>query len=76
MNYFPGEEKHDFKTVGQIKNTLQEVGVSVLKSKIKRKLYQSKILMVHTIGELQKHKDQIRVAKKHLRKLEKHPMDR
>ena len=41
MNYFPGEE-NCFTTVGQIKNTLREVDVSVLKSTIKRKLHQSK----------------------------------
>uniref|UniRef100_A0A0E9XWE2 Transposase Tc1-like domain-containing protein n=1 Tax=Anguilla anguilla TaxID=7936 RepID=A0A0E9XWE2_ANGAN len=35
-------KKNPFTTVGQIKNTLQEVGVSVSKSTIKRRLHQSK----------------------------------
>ena len=34
-------KKHPFTTVGQIKNALQEVGVSVSKSTIKRRLHQS-----------------------------------
>lgn len=35
-------KKNPFTTVGQIKNTLQEVGVSVSESTIKRRLHQSK----------------------------------
>ena len=35
-------KKNPFTTVGQIKNTLQEAGVSVSKSTVKRRLHQSK----------------------------------
>ena len=40
---FPGEE-NPFTMVCQIKNTLQEVGVSVSKPTIKRRLQQRKLL--------------------------------
>ena len=34
-------KKNPFTTVGQIKNTLQEAGVSVSKSAVKRRLHQN-----------------------------------
>lgn len=39
-DHFSVEKKNAFTTVGQIKNILLEVGVSVLKSTIKRRLLQ------------------------------------
>ncbi len=77
-------KKTPFATVGQIKNTLQEVGVCVSKSTIKRRLHQSEYrgftTRCKTIGEPQKQEGQIRVcqttSKKAFTVLEQHPMDR
>ncbi len=77
-------KKTPFTTVGQIKNTLQEVGVCVSKSTIKRRLHQSEYrrftTRCKTIGEPQKQEGQIRVcqttSKKAFTVLEQHPMDR
>ncbi len=76
--------KTPFTTAGQIKNTLQEVGVCVSKSTIKRRLHQSEYrgftTRCKTIGEPQKQEGQIRVcqttSKKAFTVLEQHPMDR
>ena len=40
-------KKTPFTTVGQIKNTLQEIGVCVSKSTIKRRLHQSEYSVYH-----------------------------
>ncbi|KAJ7322747.1 hypothetical protein JRQ81_019034, partial [Phrynocephalus forsythii] len=42
-------KKTPFTTVGQIKNTFQEVGVCVSKSAIKRRLHQSEYRVYHKI---------------------------
>ncbi len=76
-------KKTPFTTVGQIKNTLQEVGVCVSKSTIKRRLHQSEYRGFTTrckpLVSLKK-EGQIRVcqttSKKAFTVLEQHPMDR
>ncbi len=77
-------KKTPFTTVGQIKNTLQEVGVCVSKSTIKRRLHQSEYRGFTTrckpLVSLTKQEGQIRVcqttSKKAFTVLEQHPMDR
>ncbi len=77
-------KKTPFTTVGQIKNTLQEVGVCVSKSTIKRRLHQSEYRGFTTrckpLVNPQKQEGQIRVcqttSKKAFTVLEQHPMDR
>ena len=64
-------KKNPFTTVGQIKNTLQEVGVSVSKSTIKRRLHQSKYRGFTTrckpLVSLKNRKTRLEFAKKHLK---------
>ncbi len=82
-NYFPGEET-PFTTVGQIKNTLQEVGVCVSKSTIKRRLHQSEYRGFTTRCNhwwaSKNRKARLEFAKRHLKKpsqfWKQHPMDR
>ena len=77
-------KKNPFTTVGQIKNTLQEVGVCVSKSTIKRRLHQSEYRGFTTrckpLVSLKNRKTRLEFAKQHLKKaftvLEQHPMDR
>ena len=69
-------------TVGQIKNTLQEVGVCVLKSTIKRRLHQSEYRGFTTrckpLVSLKNRKTRVcqTTSKKAFTVLEQHPMDR
>jgi hypothetical protein len=61
-------KKNPFTTVGQIKNTLQEGGVSVSKSTIKRRLHQSKCRRFTTrcksLVSLKNRKTRLEFAKK------------
>uniref|UniRef100_A0A8C5MV28 Transposase Tc1-like domain-containing protein n=1 Tax=Leptobrachium leishanense TaxID=445787 RepID=A0A8C5MV28_9ANUR len=65
-------KKTPFTTVGQIKNTLQEVGVCVSKSTIKRRLHQSKYRGFTTrckpLVSLKNRKARLEFAKQHLTK--------
>ncbi len=70
-------KKNPFTTSSQAKNTLQDVGMSLSKSKIKRRLHKSKYR-----GEGSPHganKDRLEFAKKTIKKakplLEKHYLD-
>ncbi len=64
--------KTPFTTVGQIKNTLQEVGVCVSKSTIKRRLHQSEYegspQDVKPLVSLKNRKARLEFAKRHLKK--------
>ena len=64
-------KKNPFTTVGQIKKTLQEVGVSVSKSTIKRRLHQRKyrgfITRCKPLVSLKNRKARLEFAKKHLK---------
>ncbi len=64
--------KTPFTTVGQIKNTLQEVGVCVSKSTIKRRLHQSEYRGFTTrckpLVSLKNRKARLEFAKRHLKK--------
>ncbi|KAJ7324888.1 hypothetical protein JRQ81_017908 [Phrynocephalus forsythii] len=66
------KKKTPFTTVGQIKNTLQEVGVCVSKSTIKRRLHQSEYRGFTTrckpLGSLKTRKARLEFAKRHLNK--------
>ena len=65
-------KKNPFTTVGQIKNTLQEVGVYVSKSTIKRRLHQSEYRGFTTrckpLVSLKNRKTRLEFAKQHLKK--------
>ncbi len=65
-------KKTPFTTVGQIKNTLQEVGVCVSKSTIKRTLHQSEYRGFTTrckpLVSLKNRKARLEFAKRHLKK--------
>uniref|UniRef100_A0A8C6NVL2 Transposase Tc1-like domain-containing protein n=1 Tax=Nothobranchius furzeri TaxID=105023 RepID=A0A8C6NVL2_NOTFU len=65
-------KKTPFTTVGQIKNTLQEVRVSVLKSKVKRRLHQCEYRGFTTgckpLVSPQNRKARLEFAKQHLKK--------
>ncbi len=65
-------KKTPFTTVGQIKNTLQEVGVCVSKSTIKRRLHQSEYRGFTTrckpLVSLKNSKARLEFAKRHLKK--------
>ncbi len=65
-------KKIPFTTVGQIKNTLQEVGVCVSKSTIKRRLHQSEYRAFTTrckpLVSLKNRKARLEFAKRHLKK--------
>ena len=65
-------KKNPFTTVGQIKNTLQEVGVCVSKSTIKRRLHQSEYRGFTTrckpLVSLKNRKTRLEFAKQHLKK--------
>ncbi len=65
-------KKTPFTTVGQIKNTLQEVGVCVSKSTIKRRLHQSEYRGFTTrckpLVSLKSRKARLEFAKRHLKK--------
>ncbi len=65
-------KKTPFTTVGQIKNTLQEVGVCVSKSTIKRSLHQSEYRGFTTrcksLVSLKNRKARLEFAKRHLKK--------
>ncbi|XP_039537119.1 uncharacterized protein LOC120485411 [Pimephales promelas] len=65
-------KKTPFTTVNQIKNTLQEVGVCVSKSTIKRRLHQSKYRGFTTrckpLVSLKYRKARLQFAKQHLKK--------
>lgn len=65
-------KKTPFTTVGQIKNTLQEVGVCVSKSTIKRRLHQSEYRGFTTrckpLVSLKNRKARLEFAKQHLKK--------
>ncbi len=65
-------KKTPFTTVGQIKNTLQEVGVCVSKSTIKRRLHQSEYRGFTTrckpLVSLKNRKARLEFAKRHLKK--------
>ncbi len=65
-------KKTPFTTVGQIKNTLQEVGVCVSKSTIKRRLHQSEYRGFTTrckpLVRLKNRKARLEFAKRHLKK--------
>uniref|UniRef100_A0A8C5Q1T4 Transposase n=1 Tax=Leptobrachium leishanense TaxID=445787 RepID=A0A8C5Q1T4_9ANUR len=65
-------KKTPFTTVGQIKNTLQEVGVCVSKSTIKRRLHQSEYRGFTTrckpLVSLKNRKARLEFAKQHLTK--------
>ncbi len=65
-------KKTPFTTVGQIKNTLQEVGVCVSKSTIKRRLHQSEYRGFTTrckpLVSLKNRKASLEFAKRHLKK--------
>ncbi len=65
-------KKTHFTTVGQIKNTLQEVGVCVSKSTIKRRLHQSEYRGFTTrckpLVSLKNRKARLEFAKRHLKK--------
>ncbi len=65
-------KKPPFTTVGQIKNTLQEVGVCVSKSTIKRRLHQSEYRGFTTrckpLVSLKNRKARLEFAKRHLKK--------
>ena len=65
-------KKNPFTTVGQIKNTLQEVGVCVSKSTIKRRLHQSEYRGFTTrckpLVSLKNRKTRLQFAKQHLKK--------
>ncbi len=65
-------KKTPFTTVGQIKNTLQEVGVCVSKSTIKRRLHQSEYRGFTTRCKpsvsLKNRKARLEFAKRHLKK--------
>ncbi len=65
-------KKTPFTTVGQIKNTLQEVGVCVSKSTIKRRLHQSEYRGFTTrckpLVSLKNRKARLQFAKRHLKK--------
>ena len=65
-------KKNLFTTVGQIKNTLQEVGVCVSKSTIKRRLHQSEYRGFTTrckpLVSLKNRKTRLEFAKQHLKK--------
>ena len=65
-------KRNPFTTVVQIKNTPQEVGVSVSKSTIKRKLHQSKYRRFSTrckpLVSLKNRKTRLELAKQHLKK--------
>ncbi len=68
-------KKNLFTISRQVKNTLQEVGVSLSKSKIKRRLWRA-----NTEGTPQgTSNDRLDITKKHLKKartlLEKHSLD-
>ncbi len=66
-------KKTPFTTVGQIKNTLQEVGVCVSKSTIKRRLHQSEYRGFTTrckpLVSLKNRKARLEFAKRHLKSL-------
>ena len=76
-------KKNPFTTVGQINNTLQEAGVCVSKSAIKRRLHQSEYRGFTTtckpLVSLKNRKTRLEFAKQHLKTaftvLEEHPMD-
>lgn len=63
-------KKNPFTTVGQINNTLQEVGVCVSKSTIKRRLHQSEYRVFTTrckpLVSLKNRKTRSELAKQHL----------
>ncbi len=65
-------KKTPFTTVGQIKNTLQEVGVCVSKSTIKRRLHQSEYRGFTTrckpLVSLKNRKARLEFVKRHLKK--------
>ncbi len=65
-------KKTPFTTVGQIKNTLQELGVRVSKSTIKRRLHQSEYRGFTTrckpLVSLKNRKARLEFAKRHLKK--------
>ena len=65
-------KKNPFTTVGQIKNTLQEVGICVSKSTIKRRLHQSEYRGFTTrwkpLVSLKNRKTGFEFAKQHLKK--------
>ena len=65
-------EKNPFTTVGQIKNALQEVGVCVSKSTIKRRLHQSEYRgftkKCKPLVSLKNRKTRLEFAKQHLKK--------
>ncbi len=65
-------KKTPFTTVGQIKNTLQEVGVCVSQSTIKRRLHQSEYRGFTTrckpLVSLKNRKARLEFAKRHLKK--------
>ena len=65
-------KKNPFTRVGQIKNTLQEVGVCVSKSIIKRRLHQSEYRGFTTrckpLVSLKTRKTRLEFAKQHLKK--------
>ena len=65
-------KKNPFTTVGQIKNTLQEVGVCVSKSTFKRRLHQSEYRGFTTrckpLMSLKKRNTRLEFAKQHLNK--------
>ncbi len=71
--FFPWWRKTPFTTVGQIKNTLQEVGVCVSKSTIKRRLHQSEYRGFTTrckpLVSLKNRKARLEFAKRHLKSL-------
>ena len=65
-------KKTPFTTVGQIKNTLQEIGVCVSKSTIKRRLHQSEYrgftIRCKSLVSLKNKKARLEFAKQHLKK--------
>ena len=65
-------KKTPFTTVGQIKNTLQEIGVCVSKSTIKRRLHQREFRGFTTrrkpLVSLKNRKARLKFAKQHLKK--------
>lgn len=60
-------KKNPFTTVGQIKTTLQEVGVSVSESTIKRRLHQSKYSWSTVNIKERKNKRRVKNGKKHVK---------
>ena len=71
-------KKNPFTTFGQIKKTLQEVGVCVSKSTIKRRLHQSEYRGFTTrckpLVSLKNRKTRLEFSKQHLKKLRIVPM--